>query len=57
MLCPMPFGPLPLENRRKGRVYFCHSPWKHTPEWVGIFARNFIHADKNSLQTFWHTKV
>ena len=53
----MPFSPLSLENRRKGRVYFCHSPWKHTPEWVGIFARNFIHADKNSLQTFWQTKV
>ena len=57
MLCPMSFIPSSLESGREGRVYFCHSPWTYIPKQVGIFAWNLNHADKTSLETFWHTQV
>ena len=53
MLFPMSFSPSSLvRERKKKRVYFCHSPPRHAPEWVGIFARNMNHADKTSIETF-----
>ena len=57
MLFPMSFSPSSLEKGREGRVYFCHTPWRHTPEHVGIFVWNLNHAYKTSLETFWHIQV
>ena len=53
----MSFGPSFLESVGEGRVYFSHSPWTHTPERVEIFVLNLNHADKTSLEKFWHTQV
>ena len=57
MLFPMSFSPSSLESERKKRMYFCHSPSTHTPEWVEIFARNMNHAEKTSIETFWETTL
>ena len=57
MLCSISWSPLSLESGRKGRVYFCHSSWTHTPEQLGIFMWNLKHANKTSLETFWRTQV
>ena len=57
MLCPMSLIPLPLESGGEGGVYFCHSPWKHTPERLGTFAWTLNDASKISLETFWHNQV
>ena len=44
-------------ERRGGRGYFSHSPWKHTQERLAIFVWNLNHANKTSLETFCHTQV
>ena len=55
MLCPMSLSPSSLESGGEKGVY--HSPWTHTAERLGIFVWNLNHANKNSLETFWHTQV
>ena len=44
MICPMPLISSPLESGGE-RGYFCHSPWKHTPEQLGVFPWNLNHAN------------
>ena len=55
ILCPMSLSPSSLESGGEKGVY--HSPWTHTAERLGIFVWNLNHANKNSLETFWHTQV
>ena len=57
ILCPMFFSPSSLDRRGEGGVHFCHSSLTHTPEQLGIFARNLKHAHKTSLLTFCHTQI